>query len=308
MTTSRPPRIPRSPEAVWRPLEPTNTKADQAKRAPAQLLLPQQPFIQPQPAPCIRAAPLLFGSTCGGQRILGGGSLAGLAVDLAYNDLEGSPTKHLPPGTGRVQGVNTEARGRFSVVIPTLQRARELRPLVEQCAAHPLVREVLVINNAREPLPWVPPKVRVLQQAENIFVNPAWNLGAREARSDYLAIINDDIQFDNGLLDYTAHILAHPWVGLVVPATTNRRPAPHERPRARLAYERKWGQGIFMAMRREHYVPVPSDLLVFSGDDWLFYQQRHRRNVEIYGVWVATEMSSTVDSEKKFSELGLGHV
>lgn len=176
---------------------------------------------------------------------------------------------------------------------------------MEQCAAHPLVREVLVINNAREPLPWVPPKVRVLQQAENIFVNPAWNLGAREARSDYLAIINDDIQFDDGLLDYTARILAHPWVGLVVPATTNRRPAPHERPRARLTYERKWGQGIFMAMRREYYVPVPSDLLVFSGDDWLFYQQPHRRNVEVYGVWVATEMSNTVDSEKKFSELGL---
>ena len=74
----------------------------------------------------------------------------------------------------------------FSVIIPTLQRAKELHELVEMCAAHPRVLEVLVINNAPEPLVWDSPKVRVLQQAENIYVNPAWNLGAREARGEYL--------------------------------------------------------------------------------------------------------------------------
>lgn len=40
----------------------------------------------------------------------------------------------------------------FSVIIPTLQRAKELRELVDVCAAHPRVMVVLVINNAPEPL------------------------------------------------------------------------------------------------------------------------------------------------------------
>ena len=66
---------------------------------------------------------------------------------------------------------------RFSVVIPTLQRATELRPLVDVCAAHPLVGEVIVVNNASAPLSWESPKVRVLHQEANIYVNAAWNLG-----------------------------------------------------------------------------------------------------------------------------------
>ncbi|MGN7213310.1 glycosyltransferase family 2 protein [Brachybacterium paraconglomeratum] len=78
-------------------------------------------------------------------------------------------------------------RGQFSVVIPTLQRSDDLHAVVELCAAHPLVAEVLVINNAPAPLEYGSGKVRVLDQGENIFVNPAWNLGALRRRSASLA-------------------------------------------------------------------------------------------------------------------------
>ncbi len=60
----------------------------------------------------------------------------------------------------------------FSVVIPTLQRSPDLHPLIEQCAAHPLVLEVLIINNSTDPLTSESSKVRVIQQDENIYVNP----------------------------------------------------------------------------------------------------------------------------------------
>lgn len=51
----------------------------------------------------------------------------------------------------------------FSVIVPTLQRSGELHQLVDQCVAHPLVQEVIVINNATNPVIWDSPKVRVLQ-------------------------------------------------------------------------------------------------------------------------------------------------
>lgn len=41
---------------------------------------------------------------------------------------------------------------RFSVIVLTLQRATELDPLVDMCARHPLVGEVIVVNNAPAPL------------------------------------------------------------------------------------------------------------------------------------------------------------
>lgn len=52
--------------------------------------------------------------------------------------------------------------GQFSVVIPTLQRSDDLHAVVELCAAHPLVAEVLVINNAPALLEYGSSKVRVL--------------------------------------------------------------------------------------------------------------------------------------------------
>lgn len=103
----------------------------------------------------------------------------------------------------------------FSIIIPTLQRSAELRPLVAQLAEHPRVLEVIVINNASAPLQWASPRVRVLQQGHNIFVNPAWNLGVREARGRLVAIVNDDIEMPNSLLHLASELLSRPWVGLV---------------------------------------------------------------------------------------------
>ena len=69
---------------------------------------------------------------------------------------------------------------------------------------HPTVREVIVVNNHPDPLDFGRENVRVLQQERNIYVNPAWNLGAREARGKYLAILNDDVLFEPELLDAAA--------------------------------------------------------------------------------------------------------
>ena len=179
----------------------------------------------------------------------------------------------------------------FSVVIPTLQRADELHPLVEMCAAHPRVVEVLVINNAPEPLVWDSSKVRVLQQDGNIFVNPAWNLGAREARGEHLAILNDDILFDPRLFDVMHRWLRLPFIGMIGPHETSFVDGPWK-PSFRPAYRRTWGFGCAMFLRRENYVPIPQDLEIFYGDDWLFSHQR-RRNLVFRGMPIRTEFEVT---------------
>lgn len=153
------------------------------------------------------------------------------------------------PGTRR--GVwGRDGRGRFSVVIPTLQRSEDLWAIVNQCAAHPRVLEVLVVNNAPTPLVWESPKVRVLQQQRNIYVNPAWNLGAREARGDFLAIVNDDVRFDDAAFDLAARGLR--WFGVVGPDRSCFSLTQEEEPRLRLARRSTtlFGFGTFMCMRR----------------------------------------------------------
>lgn len=191
-------------------------------------------------------------------------------------------------------------KGRFSVVIPTLQRSQDLWPLVDQMAAHPLVHEVLVINNAPEPLSWESAKVRVLPQSENIFVNPAWNLGAREAQAEYLAIVNDDVRFDSHLLDLAAQWLRCPRMGIIGPNSScfNREGG---RAFLRPAYQRPSGFGTLMLMRLDLYRPIPDSLRVFHGDDWLF-QHSGRRNWSLWDFPIQTCMSVT-SGDARFSPI-----
>lgn len=186
----------------------------------------------------------------------------------------------------------------FSVIIPTLQRSKRLDEVVSICVANPLVLEVLVINNAPTPLAWDSPKVRVLQQDKNIFVNPAWNLGAHEARGDYLAIINDDVVFDPAAFILTARILRRGWFGIVGPDRSTFTDSRSSRPRHQLARASAtfFGFGTFMCLRRSDYVPIPEEMQIWGGDDWLVLNQ-HRPPAALLGIWFRTEMGTSSGSK-----------
>ncbi|CAB4937893.1 unannotated protein [freshwater metagenome] len=193
----------------------------------------------------------------------------------------------------------TDLSASFTIVIPTLQRSALLPELVSRLAGSPQVHEVLVINNASEP--WAHPaeKCRVLDMTENIFVNPAWNLGAHEATTGLIGLVNDDVLFDPRILGPIAKRLVR-GAGIIGPATACVRgvDAPSarswHRPLFVPTYERDVAFGTAMFMRRQDYVPIPSDLKVWRGDDYLFRRQV-RRNLVMLGIDIRTHMSTTSD-------------
>jgi hypothetical protein len=162
--------------------------------------------------------------------------------------------------------------GRFTVVIPTLQLSPLLSDLVRTYDAHPLVGEILVVNNSPAPLPFDAGKLRVLGQRTNIFVNPAWNLGAREAGCQLLAISNDDIAIEGELLDRAAAHLDSGGVGIIGGDLRPDGP-PAGRPRFARVYRRPEGFGVLMMMATRSYSPIPEELKIWQGDDYLFHQQ-----------------------------------
>lgn len=182
-----------------------------------------------------------------------------------------------------------------SVIIPTLQRSSKLEPLVAMYVEHPRVAEVIVINNAPEPLPFGElAKVRVIQQQTNIFVNPAWNLGASLARGPLLLISNDDILISPRTVSAMAAALRWP-IGMVGMDASCRYLAEDRRPWFIPATQVTHGYGTLMAIRKANYEPVPEDLLIWYGDNWLFGRQR-RLNLALRGMQLDTKMSETVKS------------
>lgn len=157
-----------------------------------------------------------------------------------------------------------------------------------------------MINNAQEPITPISGKVRILQQEENIFVNPAWNLGAGQASSRYLIISNDDIAIGPVVVDALLQHLRRGRVGVIGVGRSCFKAGPNGVPRFRAAYWRSFGFGTLMAMPRENYIEIPSDLKIWSGDDWLFDRQS-QRNYTLEGVRVGTRMSVT-SGEPRFHE------
>ncbi len=188
-----------------------------------------------------------------------------------------------------------------SVIIATLQRSPDLAAIVEQCAAHPDVLEVILVNNAPEGLDFGAPHVRVLQQETNIFVNPAWNLGAREARGALLAIINDDVRFGDDALAHAAEVLRQGHYAIVSADPSCFRRAGRVRRRTGHRFARFGNHyfGNFMCMRAEDYVPIPEEMLIWGGDDWLFLNQRKPNAVLVNTRFVTTMGTTTQAPEFK---------
>ncbi|GAA5108193.1 hypothetical protein GCM10023339_06940 [Alloalcanivorax gelatiniphagus] len=194
----------------------------------------------------------------------------------------------------------------FTIVIPTLQRSPLLRELVNRLTSAPLVHEVVIINNASTRLDMGLPRSRVLDMASNIYVNPAWNLGADQARSPFIALCNDDILFDTRILDRVASRLRK-GAGIIGPAPACVRDVDAPAPRLRRhpifvpVYERPFAFGTLMFLERDSYVPIPDDLKVWRGDDYLFRRQT-RRNFIMLGIDIQTHMSTT-SSDKAFDSV-----
>ncbi len=84
---------------------------------------------------------------------------------------------------------------RFSVIIPTLLiREDILRILVNTISDEEIVNEIIIINNNTEKqISFDNPKVTVLNQETNLYVNKSWNLGVSLAKNSLFALLNDDI-------------------------------------------------------------------------------------------------------------------
>jgi hypothetical protein len=189
----------------------------------------------------------------------------------------------------------------FSVVIPTIRKSANLDKLMAVYSAHPMVTEVLIVNNSGQPLQNLTSKVREIYCGPNIYVNPAWNMGARAATGEVLALSNDDIVIDGGLLDYVADFLLKKSVGVVGVGRESIEEVTVI-PGIRREHIRNPYFGTLIFIPRENYIPVPSDLLIYCGDDWLFYTQR-RENWAVAWPMASSEMNASVGSSSRLMDV-----
>lgn len=218
----------------------------------------------------------------------------------------------------------------ISVVVPTLWRFPPFLNFVQQLVELSVIEEVIIVNNNIEMTPTHPvlahSKVRLLSFQQNIFVNPAWNLGVQLSQSDKICIINDDVIVDLKLFFVMDEFLSKDMglVGLCPGRPEFNQPSITD---GNICFqpwigEHTFGFGSLFFVDKNNWNPIPNDLNVYYGDNWAFDTQIRMcrtnwiiTNCFYYSPWAAStstiNMNEWMDKEtpvyrKALQDIALG--
>ena len=195
----------------------------------------------------------------------------------------------------------------ISVVIPTMFRAEPVYRTLLELSREGEVGEVILIDNSGNARPFLLDKLVHVTEGRNTYVNPAWNKGVSMARHDTVCLLNDDVHFDWSLLGWMARH-ATPDVGFLGMHPDNLgqdRPGPTYDGGPTLVQPLPDGKtrrghrppnwGCCVVFHRAHWDEIPGDMLVWGGDDWLFYRSP-RPNYLVRGISLSGQSSATLGS------------
>jgi len=173
----------------------------------------------------------------------------------------------------------------ISIIIPTLWQSDCIYETIRDFKYSQLEGvELIIIDNANSD--YHEDGVTIIKQQENIFVNPAWNLGVELAKYDTICLLNDDITIN--LKTLYANVSRFTEYGIIgfdanrnLTQTLNNDDEVWELEETTC---RSLGFGCMMVMPKEYYEPIPSDLKIYFGDDMLYWLNKDFFKRKIYNI------------------------
>jgi GT2 family glycosyltransferase len=144
-----------------------------------------------------------------------------------------------------------------SVVIVSYNTREELLRCLATLRGAPLALEVLVVDNASEDgsvaaVREAFPEVRVREMAENLGFSRATNRGMRQARGEFVLLLNSDAELRPGALEAMVDLLrARPEAAIVGPRTVSTDGSPQVSFGPDLTPWNEWGQARLVRGVRE---------------------------------------------------------
>ena len=190
---------------------------------------------------------------------------------------------------------------KFSIIIPTLWKSNRTDKLLKDLEECEYVDEIIVIDNSSiYETDRTIGKIRMVSKGENIYVNPAWNLGIELAKNECIALCNDDINFNPnifGVIDES--ILTY--VGIIGMGEGNYK---DEMDKEKGSYidiwepgVNDWGWGCLIMLKKSHWLPIPNEIKIWYGDNIIKDVNSVSKGV-LRNFKVETEMSTTSDGDE----------
>lgn len=189
----------------------------------------------------------------------------------------------------------------ISIIVPTLWQSDCIYETIRDFKYSQVEGvELIIIDNANRD--YHEDGVTIVKQTENIFVNPAWNLGVEMAKNDTICLLNDDITIN--LKTLFNNISRFPEYG-IVGFDANRNLTQTLNPdddvwELEEATCRSLGFGCMMIMPKAHYEPIPSDLKIYFGDDMLYWLNKDFFKRKIYNIKNLKSMGELSKTSKPY--------
>jgi len=166
----------------------------------------------------------------------------------------------------------------ISIIVPTMWKFAPFIDFASQLVKLDVVGELIIINNDSNNTPDHPvlsdPKVKIFDFGRNIYVNPAWNLGAEIAKHDILCILNDDLIFDLRLL-YKIEDFMTSEIGVIGLSKGLEDYGQTSFSTGEINFELFQGQnaygfGELMFVHKSNWEPIPNGLNIGFGEVFIF--------------------------------------
>ena len=203
---------------------------------------------------------------------------------------------------------------KWSVIIPTLWKPKSFLQLLQELNSSNWVSEIILIDNNPQDCPsqvMELEKIVHVPQAQNIYVNPAWNLGAQLAKNEWICICNDDVLFNSEQI--FKFLAMNPPLGILGihpksfdPETWNNDIPQHSQ---KVHIKEMWACALFLEKKR--FVQIPDEMKIWWGDAWLAWYARPATSMI---TKVITKHSESVDNPQfhpiteRDTELWDGHL
>ncbi len=201
--------------------------------------------------------------------------------------------------------------GRVDIIIPTMWRKPEITIYaLRSYLSISEIKKIIIIDNDRNKRPKInilnSPKIKFLDFKKNIYVNPSWNKGVEEANNGLICLCNDDIIIDRliieviNLINFTDKNEIE-LIGIRGKDHNGFMLSPFKIDKTKnLGIQCNGLFGMAMFLKKENYKPIPDDLKVWFGDDYLV---RNSKNVfTIPANRFRISMGSTIKSLKQEGE------
>jgi hypothetical protein len=183
----------------------------------------------------------------------------------------------------------------LTIIIPTIWSSSVIYRSVEKLQKLDIVGEIIIINNrpnaCKQPISGE--KVRMFDFQENLYVNAAWNFGVSKASFEKICILNDDVLMDDLGFYYAIFLMDNPQVGILGISKECLKQRSYYR--IEQISVRNRGYGTVMFLRKSEYTPIPDDMRIWFGDDWLI-KHKEGRVCRMVGPYVETVMSTSSGS------------